>query len=194
MLRNGHARVDAVPGLSCMRELLAHEREGMTRDRGLWTNPAYRVRWADAPQRLMRLRNSFQLVEGTVRKVAVTRSRVYLNFGDDWRSDFTAGAARRSPAFQPNEIAALEALEGLRVRIRGWIERRNGPYIELHNPLQIEALEGQSDAPAAGVAQGPRETSRTGRHQVDTPVDGALPDRPPTQERPEQSVPGVLDL
>ena len=27
------------------------------------------------------------------------------------------------------------------VRVRGWIERRNGPYVELTDPRQIEVLE-----------------------------------------------------
>ena len=89
-------------------------------------------------------------------KVAVTRSRLYLNFGPDWRSDFTAGAAMRSKAFPQAVIAKLQALEGQRVRLRGWIERRNGPYVELFHPSQIEPLPGAQDMPPAdGLARGP---------------------------------------
>ncbi len=197
MLRHGHARVDAVPDLTCLHELRAHEREAMTADRGLWTNPAYRIRWADAPQRLMRLRNSFQLIEGRVRKVAVTRGRIYVNFGDDWRIDFTAGASRRAPNFSAQALATLQALEGKRVRLRGWIERRNGPYIELHHPLQIEALDDEALPPSTGLARGtvPPDAAANddGRHQADIAPGDPSPGSE-KQERPERGVPGALDL
>jgi len=156
LLRDGHARVDARPqDLTCLPEMLAHERVGMTADAGLWANPAYRIRWADAPERLMRLRNTFQLVEGIVKKVAVTKSRIFVNFGTDWRSDFTAAAALRSTEFPETVRVKLQALEGKRVRVRGWIERRNGPYIELFHPAQIEPLQDQDLPPSAGIARSP---------------------------------------
>ena len=46
----------------------------------------------------------------------------------------------------------LELLpSGTRVRVRGWIERRNGPYIELFHPLQIEALSDETLPPSPGI-------------------------------------------
>ncbi len=192
LLRHGHARVDPLPdGLACITELLAHERQGMQADRGLWTNPAYRIRWADAPQRLMRLRNTFQLIEGNVRKVAVTRGRVYVNFGDDWRSDFTAGASRQSPAFGKEALAQLQQLEGKRVRVRGWIERRNGPYVELFHPLQIETLDGEPPAASTGIARG---TVPPGGPTARVPAEAQPREEPDSKKRPEPVVPDALDL
>lgn len=194
LLRHGHARVDPLPdSLACIGELLAHERQGMQADRGLWANPAYRIRWADAPQRLMRLRNTFQLIEGSVRKVAVTRGRVYVNFGDDWRNDFTAAASRQSPAFGKETLAQLQQLEGKRVRIRGWIERRNGPYVELFHPLQIEVLDGEQSPASTGVARGtvpPGANGPTAR----VPAEAQPRDGPDNKKRPEPEAPGALDL
>lgn len=188
LLRAGHARVEPLPGdASCVSEMLAHERQAMAADLGLWRNPAYRIRWADQPQRLMRLRNTFQLIEGTVRKVALTRGRAYVNFGDDWRSDFTAGVSRRSAVFGAAAIAKLQALEGKHVRIRGWIERRNGPYVELFHPLQIEAVGDDALPPAAGIAGGKAPGG-------DTRVPAQAQPDPPTKKRPEHEVPGALDL
>ncbi len=191
LLRHGHARVDAVPdALACLSELLAHERAGMRADLGLWRNPAYRIRWADTPQRLMRLRNTFQLVEGRVRKVALTRGRIYLNFGDDWRADFTASASRRARPFSTEAVSALQRLEGRRVRIRGWIERRNGPYVELFHPLQVEDVEAEALPPTSGVARGtPAPADRV-------PGTAAAPpgSPPPNAKRPEREVPGAIDL
>jgi endonuclease YncB( thermonuclease family) len=194
LLRQGHARVDPLPdSLACIGELLAHERQGMQADRGLWTNPAYRIRWADTPQRLMRLRNTFQLIEGSVRKVAVTRGRVYVNFGDDWRNDFTAGASHQSPAFDKAALAQLQNLEGKRVRVRGWIERRNGPYVELFHPLQIETLDGEQPPASTGVARGtfpPGTKGPTAR----VPAEAQPRDDPDIKKRPEPEVPDALDL
>lgn len=202
MLREGHARVDPLPDdMSCVSELLAHERPAMTAERGLWSNPAYRIRWADLPPRLMRLRNTFQLVEGRVHKVALTRGRIYVNFGADWRSDFTAGARRAASAFDRNAIARLQAFEGRRVRVRGWIERRNGPYIELAHPLQIEAVSEESLPPSAGVARGVIPPG-SGDDEARVPA-GAVPDAEAEKnndadadkkKRPEHEIPDALDL
>lgn len=184
LLRQGHARVDPRPqDLACVPEMLAHERIAMTALLGLWANPAYRVRWADAPDRLMRLRNTFQLVEGVVQKVAVTKSRIFINFGSDWRTDFTAAASLRSPEFSETVRARLQAMEGKRIRVRGWIERRNGPYIELFHPAQVELLPEQELPPSAGIARSPApgdgggsspaQTAPT-RPKDGTPLDGAI--------------------
>lgn len=189
LLRHGHARVDALPDArACLSELLAHERTAREARAGLWRNPAYRQRPAEAPQRLMRLRNTFQIIEGRVRKIAVLRNRIYVNFGDDWRTDFTAGPRRSSP-FAAESIAALQRLEGRRVRVRGWIERRNGPYVELFHPLQIEDIDGETLPPSSGSPRG-----------APAPVDEAPPSArsppaaPPNEKRPEHEAPGAIDL
>lgn len=190
LLRHGHARVDAVPDArDCISELLAHERVGERARAGLWRNPAYRRRPADAPQRLMRLRNTFQIIEGRVRKVAVTRTRIYVNFGDDWRTDFTA-AARRSSSLADDAVAALQRLEGRRVRVRGWIERRNGPYVELFDPLQIEDVDDEALPPSSGIPRG-----TPGPADNAPPLAGAPPPpAAPNEKRPEREAPGAIDL
>lgn len=193
LLRHGHARVDALPdALSCLPELLAHEREGMRADVGLWRNAAYRIRSADAPQRLMRLRNTFQVVEGHVHKVAVTRRRAYLNFGSDWRTDFTAAADLRTPAMAGDALAALQRLEGRRVRVRGWIERRNGPYIELFHPLQVEDVDSNPLPPSSGLPRGTPAPADDDPGTVAAPPGSPRP--PAKPKRPEHEVPGALDL
>ncbi len=91
----------------------------------------------------MGLRSTFQIVEGRVEAIAEVRGAVYLNFGSDWRDDFTAGVVRgRKAAKVANPAFDASALKGKRVRVRGWIERRNGPFIEIVHPGQIEVLDG----------------------------------------------------
>jgi len=83
---------------------------------------------------------SFQLVEGTVRSVGKVSQWTILNFDTDWRKDFTVAIrAEDRRNFQGSDMA-LEELEGKEVRVRGWIERWNGPVIKATHPEQIEIL------------------------------------------------------
>ncbi len=118
--------------------LLAREAEAREARRGLWALPQYRILGADDAARFL---DTFQLVEGEVRDVARKGGRVFLNFGADWRSDFTvlvpAAARRRFEALDLD----LAALQGRMVRVRGWIEWYNGPLIEISRPEEIEVIE-----------------------------------------------------
>jgi hypothetical protein len=76
------------------------------------------------------------------------RERVYLNCGADRRSDFTVAVPMALVRDEPEAIARLEALAGKRIRVRGWIERRNGPFIAISTLAEIEVLnEGAEDEP-----------------------------------------------
>ena len=118
-------------------EMLALERKARVERLGIWRHRFYRIRSADAVHRDI---GSFQLVEGSVRAVAVRRKYTYLNFGANWRMDFTiAVPARARRAFEAAGLA-LTSLEGRKVRVRGWIKSRNGPMIDASHPEQIEIL------------------------------------------------------
>ena len=82
-----------------------------------------------------------QIVEGRVVDAATVRGTTYLNFGTDWRSDFTfriESNARR--AFKRVGVD-LASLTGVRVRGRGWVFPLNGPMIDLTHPEALEVLE-----------------------------------------------------
>ena len=83
---------------------------------------------------------SFQLVEGTVRAVAVRRKYTYLNFGANWRDDFTIAIPARAHLMFKESCLDPESLQGRNVRVRGWIKSRNGPMIDASHPEQIEIL------------------------------------------------------
>ncbi len=124
---------------------LRQEAEARAEERGLWSDAYYRVRAAERlPEELAADEVSpgrFLLVEGRVLDVAVVRGRTYLNFGADWRSDFTATLSPE--ARRQFREAGLDAREwqGLRLRLRGWLLSWNGPMIELSDPGQVEVLE-----------------------------------------------------
>jgi micrococcal nuclease len=118
--------------------LLAAEKVARAKGRGIWALPFYRVLTTD--QTGGRLR-SFQIVEGQVLATAVVRGRGYLNFGPDWRSDFTASLEPGVRRLFEREGIEISDYEGLRVRVRGWLTEVNGPMIEITHPEQIEVIE-----------------------------------------------------
>jgi micrococcal nuclease len=125
------------------QEMLALEAEARRRGLGVWSHPFYRVRAAEELARgnWRSALDSFVLVEGRVMRSAEVKGRSYLNFGEDWRSDFTVSVAPQDRRLFERAGLDLAALEGARVRVRGWLEARNGPAIEATHPEQIERLE-----------------------------------------------------
>ncbi len=138
LLEQGMARVYSFPdNRMLVGAMLERERAARTAKRGIWRLRFYEIR---TPEEANRYIDTFQLVEGTVLSAARVRGRIYLNFGEDWRSDFTITISKRSArAFKSGEIDPL-AWQGRRVRVRGWLSWRNGPMINLTHPEQIEVL------------------------------------------------------
>ena len=139
LLRSGWARVQAFEdNRALLSEMLALERDAREAGRGLWTHSYYAVRRHDETGDDL---GQFHLVEGRVLEVAIIAGRAYLNFGEDWRSDFTLvidPAPRRRFEAEGLDPASFE---GQRVRARGWLEFRNGVTINITHPEQIEVLE-----------------------------------------------------
>jgi endonuclease YncB( thermonuclease family) len=136
LLMQGLARVYTWPRTAtggCT--LLDLERTARAGRAGLWADRFYRIRnpgetWGDL--------DSWQIVEG---RVAIVRGTGYLNFGRDWRNDFTFRL--ESPVRRAFKSAGLEIADliGRRVRGRGWIYPLNGPMIDLTHTAQLEVLE-----------------------------------------------------
>ena len=142
LVAEGLARVYSFPdNRACVSELMACEAEARAARKGVWGVSAYRIRdAAEDPEQIARLNHTYQLVEGVVAAVGGGAARTYLNFGQDWHTDFTVEIERKDkPAFASAGLD-LGALAGTRIRVRGWIEWRNGPMIRASHPEQIEML------------------------------------------------------
>ena len=141
LVQMGYARVAPVPGeTACFGALLEAEELARKLTLGLWANPAYAVRSATERSALKARVGTLQLVEGRIRRVATRRTHVYLEFGEDWRRDTTAVIARRLLRETNGKERSLDHLEGRRVRVRGWIELRYGPSLDLAAFEAIEVL------------------------------------------------------
>lgn len=119
-------------------KMLVLERIARAEKRGIWAHPSYQVVTPEAlPDRPAR----FEIVEGRIRKAVVVKGRGYLNFGDDWREDFTISIPPKARRVFEREGVEISAYAGKRVRVRGWIKAFNGPMIEATHPEQIEILD-----------------------------------------------------
>ena len=140
LLSEGWARVYTFPdNRQFADDLYAAEREARAAKRGIWADKIYAVRAPD-PHLLERDIGTFQIVEGRVTKAAKVRGRIYLNFGDDFRTDFTATIAPDfANLFARAKLDPL-SLEGKIIRVRGYLRKYRGPEIELSHPEQIESV------------------------------------------------------
>ena len=70
-------------------------------------------------------------------------NRAYLNFGQDWRKDFTVTIAPEDMKTHRSTGIDLQSYAGKNLRVRGWIDRLNGFEIEAEVPEQIEIVKSQ---------------------------------------------------
>ena len=103
--------------------------------RGLWSELELEAT-ADADIPTGRL----AIVTGKVLNAARSGNRIFLNFCDDWRKDFTAEIPTRViRLFKKNNIDPLE-LQGFTIEVRGWVTWRGGPHMLVEGPGQIRLL------------------------------------------------------
>lgn len=161
LLREGLARAHTLAGnRACAGELLAAERPAREARRGLWGEAAYQIRLADKPSELLRYRTTFQVVEGTIARVAEVRGTVYLNFGRDWRRGFSVSLRRNDRQLLAEHAGNPKGLEGRRVRVRGWIEQRGGPLIDLSRGGAIEVIAEEAPAAQPGSPRPPPQPTK----------------------------------
>lgn len=141
MVALGLARVYSFPdNRQCLDLLFAAEGRARLSGLGIWRDPYYSVRAAAAPGDVLTRAGHYELVEGRVLLAEQRGGRIYLNFGRFWKQDFTA--VIEAPAvklFTADGVDPL-ILEGALVRVRGWVDDRDGPRIEITHPEQLEVL------------------------------------------------------
>ena len=141
LVATGLARAYPLPGQDdlALQKLLQLEDAARQQKTGLWNDAAFAVQPPEAAGKLL---DSYGIVEGTVAAAASVKGRYYLNFGPDWKTDFTAQLTKEAVtalALSPYRINWTQ-LGGQRVRVRGWVEPRNGPMITISSPAQLEIV------------------------------------------------------
>jgi endonuclease YncB( thermonuclease family) len=142
LLTEGQARVSARIGdKACADALLSAERTARAAGRGLWADPNFAPLSSENRVQLTAAKGHFTLVEGKVLSVRESGATIYVNFGRRWTRDFTVTVLKRQQRTFAAAGIMLKALEGRRIRVRGWIEQRGGPIIEAAVPEQIELID-----------------------------------------------------
>lgn len=119
------------------RQMLRLEDQARSNAAGLWAVPTYQVQNAD---KIQHTHDGFAIVEGRIHSAALSNNRIFLNFGEDWRTDFTVSIAPGDKRLFSKQGLDPLSWNGDRVRVRGWMREYNGPYIEIDHPQAIEFL------------------------------------------------------
>jgi endonuclease YncB( thermonuclease family) len=125
----------------CLAALRAAEASARRAKLGLWGKHE-NVR-AENPEAILAGRGGFAVVEGKILSVRESGGTIYLNFGRRWSEDFTVTILKRNERKLASAGVIPKQLEGRTVRIRGFIEERGGPWIEVTTPEQIEIADGR---------------------------------------------------
>lgn len=119
-------------------QMYAIERRARAEKLGLWSKDDFKIL---TPEEAEQKTGTVQIVEGTVHSAMTNQNTIYLNFGPDWRADFTVIIKPENrPRFFKRNVDPLQ-WNNKKIRVRGWIGNYNGPYIEVDHPEQIEILD-----------------------------------------------------
>ncbi len=137
LLRDGLARVHTrKDNASRADRLLVSETLARREKRGLWAQTRFGVLAADKKIEP----GAFAIVEGVVLSVGDNKGRTFLNFGEDYRTDFTVMVVAEDAAAFTGPLA-LTGLAKRRLRVRGYVSDRGGPLMRVDHPAQIELLQ-----------------------------------------------------
>lgn len=118
--------------------MYAHEDRARQDKIGIWALENYAVLPADKPDAFM---EGYQIVQGQVRGVARRTTNVYMNFGNNWRKDFTVQIKPQSLREFRRKNMDPFTMNGKTIRVRGWVSFYNGPYIEIDHPEAFEIVD-----------------------------------------------------
>ena len=155
-LAAGLARYRPEPTVgACRTALLAAEESARRARLGLWADPAYSVLAADDRKAFAERAGSNVVVEARLRGVEPGPYRTTLRLegmgtpaaGSHERLLDATIAPRVMKAFSAQGVD-VQSLVGKTLRLRGLLDRRFGPRIELAGPEEIEILPESAAAPA----------------------------------------------
>jgi endonuclease YncB( thermonuclease family) len=132
----------------CRAGLVAAEAAARGEKLGLWADPAYAVVSGGDRAGFVGRGGQAIVVEGRVTRVGTARYRTYLNFGPIRGQDFAVTILKRNRATFETAGVLLAALNGRRIRVRGLLETRYGPQIEIASPGEMDLIDEPAKPPA----------------------------------------------
>lgn len=129
LLSQGLARHYTMKGSDeLLNQMDQAESHAITENLGLWgLHPVLTAE--QTPKHL----GEFAVINATVEKVALVKNKLYLNFGKDWKTDFTVMLdTRMRKKLSQRGIDPMD-MAGQQIQVRGWLREYNGAYIELED-------------------------------------------------------------
>jgi len=147
----GLARYESsVAARPCRSALLAAEAGARASGLGLWTDPYYAIIAAADRLSFAEKAGSSVIVEGRITGIASRRPRITLYFGPRQGGNFSVTILPRNSKTFEAAYSSLAGLTGQTVRVRGLLDTRFGPQIEISDPDEVEAAGQGQDAAAPG--------------------------------------------
>lgn len=120
--------------LNLIHELLASEDTSRKNNVGcVWQHGEY-YKSADEIDQTGR----FMIVHGHVLDVYESYENIYLNFGEDWKTDFTIRVQKSNKTFKG---VNLNSFKHKNIQARGFVEYYNGPSLTLNHPILLKEIE-----------------------------------------------------
>ena len=143
LLKEGAALVDVGDADTlCRPGILSAEREARSAGRGAWGSVLLP---ANDPEGIAKHVGRFAVVEGRVLSVGERERWTYLNFGRDFGRDFSVSISRRNWRRMQEAGLSAASLRGRMVRVRGMVEMRRAPSMEI---VSRDMVEVEENAPA----------------------------------------------
>lgn len=144
LISNGLARVytsSSNPELAT--EMLKLEDIARKGNKGIWLQEGEEDNALQVltPQNAQNGIGKFSIVEGKIEKVASVKNNLCLNFGKNWKTDFTITVSSDIRKKLAHKGVDLMGLSGKQIRVRGYMKDYNGPLIELEDPTHLEILD-----------------------------------------------------
>jgi endonuclease YncB( thermonuclease family) len=140
LVASGHALVSPAATPACRAFLRNAERTARARGLGLWGEPYSVAKSASDPADVLADQGRFAVVQGRVASVRESAGVIYINFGRRWSDQFAASLSKRNEGSFTSAGMTPKSLAGRTIEVRGWIEERSGPAIEVTRPEQIEII------------------------------------------------------
>ena len=139
LIAAGLAQARPEPGAAaCLKALFAAEERARAAGRGLWADAASRPVAASDRDALRGRDGAWIVVEGRVLGVGETANRLFLNYGPVRGVDFSATVLKSRIKKLRDGGLDPAALRGVSTRVRGWLDTRFGPRVEIVHPATIE--------------------------------------------------------
>ncbi|UCC95403.1 MAG: thermonuclease family protein [Candidatus Omnitrophota bacterium] len=138
LLEEGYAVLYTYPpNVKYVDLFVSHQKQARKHKRGMWG--AYEViEHTEAARHL----NQIRTVKGRVISTYKSKNCVFLNFGRNWRTDFTVVIFNNSlDFFSQKGIDPVRYYKGKLIEVTGRIREYNGPEIIVNSPQEIVAVE-----------------------------------------------------